>query len=164
MSRHLWTAAYIGVGGNLDNPLQDVREGMDALAHIARTELVLRSPLYGSDPMGPQDQPRYVNAAAAVVTQLTPPLLLQQLQQIENAHGRDRSSGHWGPRTLDLDLLSMGDQLLATDTLTLPHPGLHKRAFVLLPLMDIAPDMRVPGLDSVRALCGRVDRSGVSAL
>ncbi len=164
MSPHLWTAAYIGVGGNLDNPARHVCEGMASLGQIEHTRLVLQSALYSSDPMGPPEQPRYINAAAAVLTQLAPLALLAQLQRIEHAHGRDRSTGHWGPRTLDLDLLSMGDQQLTTNTLTLPHPGLHERAFVLLPLMDIAPHMRVPGRGSVRRLFEAVDCTAVSVL
>ena len=102
--------------------------------------------------MGPQDQPDFVNAVAALETGLAPQVLLQMLLAIEVRHGRRRDGSHWGPRSLDLDILLYGDLLLDTPALKLPHPGLHERAFVLYPLADIAPELSVPGLGPVHAL------------
>jgi len=105
--------------------------------------------------MGPQDQPDFVNAVAALSTSLAPQGLLQELLAIEVRHGRRRDGTHWGPRTLDLDLLLYGDTVLDTPGLILPHPGLHERAFVLYPLADIAPGLSVPGLGGVQDLLSR---------
>ena len=105
--------------------------------------------------MGPQGQPDFINAVAALETRLTPQTLLQALLAIEVQHGRRRDGMRWGPRSLDLDLLLYGDTLLDTPGLVLPHPGMHERAFVLYPLADIAPGLSVPGHDSVQALLAR---------
>lgn len=105
--------------------------------------------------MGPQDQPDFINAVAALETRLTPQALLQALLVIEAQHGRRRDGMRWGPRSLDLDLLLYGDTLLDAPDLVLPHPGMHERAFVLYPLADIAPGLSVPGHGSVQALLAR---------
>lgn len=110
------------------------------------------SSLYRSAPMGPRDQPDFVNAVAAVLTQLTPEDLLQHLVRIENEHGRRREGEKWGPRTLDLDLLVYGGQQAETASLTLPHPGIAERNFVLLPLSEVAPFLQVPGMGNVANL------------
>ena len=151
MSSH-WRPAYIGIGSNLDSPTEQVRMGIAAIANYPDTRLVLSSPLYCSSPMGPQDQPEFINAVVAVLTLLSPEGLFRAMQETESEHGRDRSSGHWGPRTLDLDLLSLSSVNSQESTLTLPHPGVRERNFVLLPWSDIAPHYNVPGLTSVSAL------------
>ena len=147
-----WRPAYIGVGSNLGKPAEQVRHATSAIDAYPDTRLVLQSPHYRSSPLGPQDQPDFINAVVAVMTRLEPADLFDLMQQTESEHGRDRSSGHWGPRTLDLDLLAYSSDVLQTDRLTLPHPGIAERNFVLLPWSDIAPHYAVPGLATVRRL------------
>ena len=143
--------AYIGIGSNLETPLQQVRQALIELDAIPDTRCVQASPLYHSAPLGPSDQPDYINAVAAVTTARTPNELLANLQAIENNHHRVRKI-HWGPRTLDLDLL-LYDQLQQDDPhLTLPHPRMHERIFVLQPLYDIAPELHIPGRGSLTTL------------
>ena len=148
--------AYLGLGANLQDPAAQVRRALDELASLPHSRLLARSPLYKSPPLGPADQPDYVNAVAALETTLEPLVLLKALRAIELRHGRQRDGTRWGPRTLDLDVLLYGDLLLDSPELTLPHPGLHERAFVLYPLYDVAPELEVPGRGSVRALRGLV--------
>lgn len=135
--------AYIGLGANLGDPRAQLRGAVQALAAIPETRLTAVSRLYGSAPVGPQDQPDYLNAVAAVETTLTPHRLLAALQAIENGAGRVRER-HWGPRTLDLDLLLYAGDEIRTDTLTVPHPEMTNRAFVIVPLLDIAPGCVLP--------------------
>ncbi|MHB1241278.1 MAG: 2-amino-4-hydroxy-6-hydroxymethyldihydropteridine diphosphokinase [Gammaproteobacteria bacterium] len=144
--------AYIGLGSNLEDPVRQVCRAFAELDAIARTRCVTRSSLYRSAPMGPAGQPDYINAVAAVETGLSPDALLDALQAIEQTHGRVRGAEHWGPRTLDLDLLLFGAQSRRDVRLTLPHPGLHQRAFVLYPLQEIAPDLVIPGYGLLREL------------
>ncbi|WP_293646156.1 2-amino-4-hydroxy-6-hydroxymethyldihydropteridine diphosphokinase [Thiolapillus sp.] len=143
--------AYIGLGSNLDQPVQQILQALDELDCVPESWLVRASSLYASAPMGPQDQPDYVNAVADIRTRLAPLDLLDALQEIEKRHGRIRDR-RWGPRTLDLDLLLYGDQIIQDRRLTVPHPGLAQRAFVLKPFEEIAPRLRVPGLDDIAAL------------
>lgn len=155
--------AYVGLGANLDEPIAHVSRAFDELAAFPRTRVTARSPLYKSAPLGPQDQPDYINAVAALVTSLAPLELLAALRGIEVLHGRRRDGAHWGPRTLDLDLLLYGDLVFDTPELALPHPGLHERSFVLYPLADIAPTLVIPGWGRLRELCaglkgGRIQR------
>ena len=154
--------AYVALGSNLDDPLEQVIGALEALSALPGTRVTARSTLYGSRPMGPSDQPDYVNAVARLDTTLSPHELLAQLQQIEDRAGRERSGVRWGPRTLDLDLLLHGDARSDDERLTLPHPGIAERAFVLVPLAEIAPELILPGRDeTVERLAGRVDRSGL---
>jgi 2-amino-4-hydroxy-6-hydroxymethyldihydropteridine diphosphokinase len=155
--------AYVGLGSNLDHPVEQVRRAFEALDRLALTRLVARSPLYRSDPVGPPGQSDYINAVAHLRTGLGPLELLDALQLIESRQGRVRGE-RWGPRTLDLDLLLFGDEVIDTPRLTVPHPRLVERAFVLLPLKDVAAEMIVPGLDSVSALAQQVGSAGVSRL
>jgi 2-amino-4-hydroxy-6-hydroxymethyldihydropteridine diphosphokinase len=142
--------AFIGLGANLGQPLAALRAAFVALEALPGTRLVAVSSLYRSAPID-SSGPDYLNAVAAVQTTLEPPALLQQLQAIEQAHGRERPYRN-APRTLDLDLLLWGeDQRIQTPTLTLPHPRLHQRAFVLLPLLEIEPAARAPGLGALAA-------------
>lgn len=139
---------YIGLGSNLEQPQQQILTAINDIQTIAGLELVARSSLYHSPPMGPQDQPDYINAVVAVETALAPLELLDALQQIEQSHGRVRKR-HWGERTLDLDILLVDDKVIEEPRLTVPHPGIAERAFVAYPLAEIAPDLIVPGKGSL---------------
>ena len=152
--------AYVGLGSNLNRPLRQVRDALQELRQIPGSRLVRHSPLYRSAPIGPPDQPDYVNAVAMLATELDPFDLLDALQAIETRHGRERSV-HWGPRTLDLDLLLYADRRIDSPRLQVPHPQLHRRAFVLVPLHDIAPQLTVPGHGALSALLAAVDRQGL---
>ena len=133
--------AFIGMGGNLGQARTTVLAAIDALAQLPRTQLIASSPLYGSAPLGENaDGPNYVNAVAQLQTTLSADALLRELHRIEGAFGRARSYKN-APRTLDLDILLYGDTVCHTDTLTLPHPRMHERAFVLYPLFDLKPDI-----------------------
>ena len=156
--------AYVGLGANLDDPVRQVQRACDALAAIPDSWVLARSPLYKSAPLGPQDQPDYINAVASLQTTLTAAELLAVLRAIELQHGRRRDGTRWGPRTLDLDILLYGDLVQATAELTLPHPGLHERAFVLYPLYDVAPELEIPGRGSVRALRQRLGEAHITRL
>lgn len=139
--------AYIGLGSNLAEPMRQVQQGIDALAVLPLCKLVARSSLYRSAALatpGLPAQPDYINAVAALDTALSPQALLAALLQIELAQGRVRDGQRWGPRTLDLDLLLYGELQLQSRELTLPHYALTERAFVVLPLAEIAPDLRLP--------------------
>jgi 2-amino-4-hydroxy-6-hydroxymethyldihydropteridine diphosphokinase len=160
----VWHPAYVGLGSNLDDPAQQVRTAFRELADIEATRVVARSRLYRSAPLGPPDQPDYVNAVAGLLTQHAPATLLAALQGIERRHGRDRSGRKWGPRTLDLDLLLYGERELASDGLSIPHPHLHERAFVLVPLAEIAPSVRVPGHARVEQLASRCEPDALQLL
>jgi len=143
--------AYIGLGSNLEQPLDQLQRALAELQQIPRSSLHASASFYLNSPMGPADQPDYINSVAALHTGLSPLELLDQLQQIEQAHGRERGL-RWGPRTLDLDLLLYGDQLIQNDRLSVPHPGIGERAFVLLPLAELVPDLEVPGLGAISDL------------
>ena len=130
---------YIGLGSNLADPQKQLRGALQALADLPQSSLAAVSSLYASDPLGPADQPRYVNAVAALDTSLAPLDLLDALQRIEQAQGRERKAERWGPRTLDLDILLFGDRLIAEPRLQVPHYHLQARAFVLYPLAEVAP-------------------------
>lgn len=154
--RPQWWPAYVGLGSNLEDPKSQVERAFIALAELPDTRFVLKSSLYRSAPMGPQDQPDFINAAAGLLTRLSPEDLLAELQRIEREQGRQRTGQRWGPRTLDLDLLGFGPETRATAELTLPHPRITERNFVLLPLAEIAPELSLPGLSNVRELGRRV--------
>ncbi|MDH3320216.1 MAG: 2-amino-4-hydroxy-6-hydroxymethyldihydropteridine diphosphokinase [Betaproteobacteria bacterium] len=143
--------AYIGVGSNQGNPRAQVMQALAELAELPATRLAARSPLYGSAPLDAPGQPDFVNAVAAVDTELSAAQLLEALQAIESRHGRERAYRN-APRTLDLDLLLYGEAAFASPVLTLPHPRMHERAFVLRPLLDLDPRAEVPGRGSAREL------------
>jgi 2-amino-4-hydroxy-6-hydroxymethyldihydropteridine diphosphokinase len=148
--------AYIGLGANLDDPAAQVEIALDELAHLPESRLAARSSLYASAPVGYAEQPDFINAVAALETRLSPRALLEAMLAIEHHHGRNRTFRN-APRTLDLDLLLYGDAHFHEESLTLPHPRMHERAFVLLPLLEIAPDLAIPGLgraEGLLALCG----------
>ena len=143
--------AYIGLGSNLENPLQQMKTAINDLQSLADINIVSVSSLYQSPPMGPADQPDYINAVLALETSLNPHQLLDALQSVEQLHGRVRKR-HWGERTLDLDILLYGDQILDDERLKIPHPGMHERAFVLYPLAEIAPDIEIPGIGTLQKI------------
>lgn len=134
---------YIGLGSNLAEPLRQLQGALKALAQLPHTELAGCSAFYSSDPLGPPDQPRYVNAVAALDTSLEPLQLLDALQAIELDQGRERKDERWGPRTLDLDILVFGQRLLNEPRLQVPHYHMHARPFVLYPLAELAPTLQL---------------------
>jgi 2-amino-4-hydroxy-6-hydroxymethyldihydropteridine diphosphokinase len=145
MSQHgINHKAYIGLGSNMADPVTQVREALDELAHLPSSRLLAVSSLYRSAPVGKLDQPDFINAVALIETDLTPQDLLKSLLEIEHYHGRVREYRN-GPRTLDLDILLYDDLQCNDAHLTLPHPRMHQRAFVLQPLCEIAPDCRLAG-------------------
>ena len=144
-----WWPVYVAIGSNLDEPRRQVLSAIDDLAKLPHTRLIRSSRLYRSPPMDGSAQSDYINAVAALITQLDAPAFLHALQAIEERHGRVRDGCRWAPRTLDLDLLVFGDQKICNDELTVPHPGIGTRRFVLLPLCEIAPQLRIPGLSNV---------------
>ena len=152
--------AYVGVGSNLADPRAQVERALQRLAGLPHSRLLRCSRLYRSVPWGVLEQPDFVNAAAAVETGLSPQALIQALLAIERDAGRDRGGDRWGPRILDLDLLLYGALTLAEPGLQLPHPHLHERAFVLLPLAEIAPHLDVPGRGPISALLANIDTTG----
>jgi 2-amino-4-hydroxy-6-hydroxymethyldihydropteridine diphosphokinase len=141
-----WQPVYVGLGSNLDGPVQQIEAAFELLQNIPETSFVARSYLYRSAPFGEVEQPDFVNAAAALLTQLAASDLLAEFQKIERKRGRKRGGPRWGPRTLDLDLLLYSDHVIEEPGLSVPHPGIAERNFVLLPLRDLAPDLIVPGL------------------
>lgn len=151
---------FIGLGSNLENPLEQIKTAIKDMKAMIDTELVACSSLYKSPPMGPQDQPDYINAAIELETTLTPHSLLDELQKIEQQHGRVRKR-HWGERTLDLDVLVYGEQVLKDDRLTLPHPGIAERAFVVYPLAELDSSLEIPGLGNVAQLLEACPRDGL---
>ena len=155
--------AFVGLGANLENPLQQIRQAIAELDAIEHTRVLVASSLYRSAPVGYADQPDFINAVAKLQTGLSPHELLDALHVIENRHCRRRSVRN-APRTLDLDLLLYGMLVVREEGLTLPHPRMHERAFVLLPLAEIAPDTPLPGHAPVSQLLTQVDRSGVEKL
>ena len=143
---------YVGLGSNLGDPAGQVRKGIQALAEIEKSRLLHASSLYLTEPVGDIQQPDFVNAVVQLETALSPLELLAVLKNIENRLGRTRDGTHWGPRVIDLDLLLFGEAQLSLPELILPHPELGARLFVLLPLQEIAPALRVSGLGAISRL------------
>ena len=160
----LWYPAYIALGSNLDGPATQVESAFNALAQLSRCRLVARSRLYRTQPLGPQDQPEFVNAAAGLLTALSPRELLIELKRLEALLGREQPVMRWGPRRIDLDLLVYADARVAQSDLVIPHPGLPERNFVLYPLREIAPELLVPGQGRVSQLAARVGAAGLALL
>jgi len=151
--------SYIGIGSNLGDPVAQVRWALAALAKLPLTARRQASSLYRNPPMGPADQPDYVNAVAELETDLNARALLAELHQLEAEAGRLRDGERWGPRLLDLDILVYGQQQIDELDLTIPHRGMPRRAFVLYPLFEIAPSLDIPGFGPVRDLLSGVDGS-----
>ena len=160
----MWFPAYVALGSNLDQPLVQIERAFAALASLKQCRLVARSNLYKTQPLGPQDQPEFINAAAGLLTQLTARELLVELKRLESELGRELPVVRWGPRLIDLDLLVHADAQISESDLTVPHRGLPERNFVLYPLRDIAPELLVPGHGRVRQLAARVGGAGLALL
>ena len=146
--------AYIALGSNLHTPLEQLKRALNALAQLPQTQLMAVSSFYRSKPLGPQDQPDYLNAAVEISTALSPLALLDELQRIENEQGRVRLR-RWGERTLDLDILLYGDEIIQTERLTVPHYDMHNREFVIVPLAEIAPNLILPNGQKLAELADR---------
>lgn len=155
--------AFIGLGSNQDVPLVQIEAALEAIAAIPQTTLLRRSRLYRTPPWGRLDQPDFINAVVEVQTRLDAATLLDALRRIETAAGRQRLD-RWGPRSLDLDLLVHGDTRIDTAQLQLPHPRMQERAFVLVPLAELAPALRIEPHGRVIDLLANLDRSGIEAL
>ena len=154
---------YIGLGSNLDNPEDQIRQALCELADLSGSQLLQHSSLYRSKPLGPSDQPDYINAVAKISTGLPPLALLDALQSIEQTHRRVRRQ-HWGPRTLDLDILLFGNQTIDLERLHVPHPCMHERSFVLQPLAEITPEIEIPGHEKLSLLLDQCEDMGLQLL
>ena len=156
--------AYVALGSNLDDPRARVVQAMAQLDRLPQTRCVLRSSLYRSRPMGPVEQPDFVNAVAGLLTALHPAALLAELKALEARLGREAPVVRWGPRRIDLDLLVHGRNRVDEPGLHVPHPGIAERAFVLVPLAEIAPDLEVPGMGRASRLLETIDATGLERL
>ncbi|MGQ0653195.1 MAG: 2-amino-4-hydroxy-6-hydroxymethyldihydropteridine diphosphokinase [Betaproteobacteria bacterium] len=157
------TTAYVGIGSNLHDPRRQVRQALDELARIRETKLTGQSSFYRTAPLGYAAQADFVNAVARLDTALGAEALLGELQAIEARHQRVRSFAD-APRTLDLDLLLYGEATLSTGQLTVPHPRMHERAFVLAPLVEIAPDAVIPGVGAAADCLARCSGQGIEKI
>jgi len=165
MSETARSSAFIGLGSNLDNPVAQVAGALRELDGVAQTRCVGQSSLYQTQPIGPADQPDFINAVAELRTGLTPLELLAELQALELRHRRVRTGQRWGPRTLDLDLLLFADLQLDGERLILPHPRLAQRAFVLYPLAELAGEaLWIPGFGRLGGLLPKVSGHGIRQL
>lgn len=159
-----FVTAYIGLGSNLDRPAEQLMTARQTLASLPNIKETAFSSLYRNPPMGPQDQPDYVNAVMAITTSLPAIDLLRQLQAVEQSQGRIRTGERWGARTLDLDLLLYGDRQIEVPDLTVPHIGIAERAFVLYPLYEIAPDLSIPELGKLTDLIAKCPKNDLHRL
>lgn len=160
----IWQPAYVALGSNLDDPRRQVERAFDGLAQLSDTRVVLRSGLWRSAPMGPKDQPDFINAVAGLLTRREPRALLEELRELERRMGKVEPAVRWGPRVIDLDLLMVGHTRCDEPGLRLPHPGLHQRNFVLYPLAEIAPSLWVPDHGRVSRLLEGVPGDGIQRL
>ncbi|MBM3070551.1 2-amino-4-hydroxy-6-hydroxymethyldihydropteridine diphosphokinase [Enterobacter sp. RHBSTW-00994] len=151
------TLAWIAIGSNLASPLEQVNAAVQALSEIPQSRVVTVSSFYRTPPLGPQDQPDYLNAAVVLETALDADTLLDHTQRIELQQGRVRKAERWGPRTLDLDIMLFGDQTIHTERLTIPHYDMKNRGFMLWPLFEVAPDLRFPDGDSLKTVLDRLN-------
>lgn len=156
--------SYIAIGSNQAKPVEQARQAIIALNNIKDTTVITCSSLYSSAPMGPQDQPDYVNAVAKVDTALSAIELLDALQQIEKNQGRERKAERWGPRTLDLDIILYANDEINNERLTVPHYGMQKREFVLYPLFEIAPTLVMPNGTSLIDMLKHCDKNDLTAI
>ncbi|WP_312175500.1 2-amino-4-hydroxy-6-hydroxymethyldihydropteridine diphosphokinase [Pseudescherichia sp.] len=150
------TRVYIALGSNLASPLSQVTAAIEALGAIPNSQIVAVSGFYRTPPLGPQDQPDYLNAAVALETSLAPEALLDHTQRIELDQGRVRKAERWGPRTLDLDIMLFGDETIATPRLTVPHYDMKNRGFMLWPLFEIAPELHFPDGETLASVLARL--------
>lgn len=152
---------FIAIGSNMSDPVAQANEAIEALKHLPKSKLTICSSLYSSTPMGPQNQPDYINAVAQISTELTPLELLDCTQAIELEQGRVRKDERWGPRTLDLDIILYGNEVIDSERLTVPHYGMKEREFVLYPLLEIAPNLQLPDGTELKTLVDNVSRNGL---
>jgi 2-amino-4-hydroxy-6-hydroxymethyldihydropteridine diphosphokinase len=157
----MMTLVYLAVGSNLGDPVAQTLSAIEALKQLPNSQFNLASSLYSSTPMGPQNQPDYINAVVEIETKLTPFELLDCTQAIELEQGRIRKDQRWGPRTLDLDIILFGNEVIDSERLTIPHYGMKVREFVLYPLAEIAPNLQLPDGTKLGDLLDRVDRNGL---
>jgi 2-amino-4-hydroxy-6-hydroxymethyldihydropteridine diphosphokinase len=165
------TIVYIGLGSNLsskleshtESPRQHITTAIYSLGKIQSTRMISASSLYKSKPLGPQDQDDYINAVVKMETELEPLKLLDALQAIENEHGRVRNE-RWGPRTLDLDILMFGEEIIQSERLTIPHVEMMNRSFVLVPLVEIDCDCVIPGKGLISDLLSEINQDGLEVL
>lgn len=155
------TLVYIGIGSNLSDPQTQIIRAISSIESINHSQIIQVSSLYFSRPMGPQDQPDYMNAVISIETKLLPLTLLDALQNIENKAGRVRKANRWGARILDLDILLYGNKVINEERLIVPHYGLKLREFVLHPLFEIAPKLQLPDGDCIAELTKNVSANGL---
>lgn len=157
--------AFVGLGGNEGDVETTLTEALWAVDALPQTSIRRQSAVYRTPPWGRTDQPDFLNAVVELQTRMVPRVLLEALLEIEQRFGRvRRAEDRWGPRAIDLDLLLYGEETLDEAGLSLPHPRLHERAFVLVPLAEIAPDLMIPGRGTVRNLLKAVDAGGIEAI
>ncbi|TEW52592.1 2-amino-4-hydroxy-6-hydroxymethyldihydropteridine diphosphokinase [Psychromonas sp. RZ5] len=156
--------SYIGIGSNQAQPIEQAKQAIAALNNIKNTTVLACSSLYCSKPMGPQDQPDYVNAVAKLKTSLSAIELLNELQNIEQAQGRVRKENRWGPRTLDLDIILYSDKVINNERLTIPHYGMKEREFVLYPLHEISPQLQLPDGTLLTEILKDCDKKGLTVI
>ena len=152
----------IAIGSNLGDPVAQAEAAIDALHQLPESTVTAVSSLYSSSPMGPQDQPDYINAVVEIETALSPLALLDLTQKIELETGRVRKDERWGPRTLDLDIILFGDQTIDNERLIVPHYGMKEREFVLYPLAEIYNDLTFPDGTTLSQLLTQVERNGLT--
>jgi len=164
MSMSSWTPAYIALGSNLNDPVAQVSQAIHHLMTVLKTRVLLQSSLYRSTPIGPPDQPDFINGVVGALTLLTPAELLAELQSIEQRMGRVSPAQRWGARIIDLDILIYGELRSDTPSLQLPHPEMHKRNFVMVPLAEIAPTVTIPDYGKVADIATRLGMQGLTRL
>ena len=161
---HIWQTAYVGIGSNLENPKLQVQQAIDVIDQHQSCKVVARSSLYQTDPVGFEDQPKFVNAVCQLSTRLEPLGLLRALLNIESSLGRVRTGQVNGPRNIDLDILLYESQILNLHDLILPHPRMHERRFVLQPLIELSPDIEIPKLGKAVDLLEYCGQQGILKL
>lgn len=154
--------AYIALGANLGDPLKQVHDAIEAIKQLPQTQILQISPFYRSKPLGPQNQPDYLNAVIKLTTLLSPTTLLSVLQRIEKQLGRVRKANRWGPRTLDLDILLYDKLIINSENLIIPHYDMQHREFVLYPLFDIAPELILPDQTPLAELIKLVSKNNMT--
>ena len=164
MSMSTWTPAYIALGSNLNDPVAQVSQAIQHLMTVRKTRVLLQSSLYRSAPIGPPDQPDFINGVVGALTLLTPAELLAELQSIEQRMGRVSPAQRWGARIIDLDILIYGELRSDTPSLQLPHPEMHKRNFVMVPLAEIAPALLLPGHGVASSVAMQLQLNGLEKL
>ena len=156
--------AWLGLGSNLQEPVMQLQQALRRVGETTGLKVLRTSSFYRTPPWGDEQQDDFINAVVQIETSLEPLNLLGELKTIENLMGRKRSGRRWGPRLIDIDLLLYGDQQLYMDELEVPHPRMHERAFVLIPLAELDPELDIPGRGSVENLLQQVDCSGIKRL